>query len=128
MRALIFILSTVLILVAIYLVMKNKDGRFWGLELQKKWILGITIGEFLLIVLALIDYNQNANVDIANDLLWHNMISYYRGALPIAGLSEIVDLKINKLIPIGFLMYLGALLSDYIILKVASVIKNWIKK
>ena len=128
MRALIFVLSTILILAAIILVVKNEGDRFLGLELKKKWVLVIVIAEFVLLILAILDYNQNVNADIANDLLWHNMISYYRGVLPIAGLAELIDFKMNNIFSTGLLMLLGALFSDYIVLRVTSMIKKWVRK
>ena len=128
MRALIFILSTILIFVAIILVLKNKSGKFLGLQLKQKWVIGLVFIELALLILAILDYHKNVSSDIANDLLWHNMISYYRGVLPVAGLMEVADFNLNKVFSTGLLMFVGALLSDYLILKVVSIIKSWTEK
>jgi hypothetical protein len=128
MRAIVFILSTLIILAAITAVIKHKGGKLLGLELSKKWLFGIIIAELLLLILAMVDYNMSSDSSIANDLLWHNMVSYYRGVLPIAGLAGIFDFKMNNVVSNGLLMFLGALFSDYIILRVASLIKKLIKK
>ena len=128
MRAVIFILSTLLILVAVIAVIKHKGNKVLGLDLSKNWLIGIIGAEFLLLILAIADYNSHLDSNIANDLLWHNMVTYYRGVLPIAGLAEVIDFKMNNIFSIGSLMFIGALLSDYIILRITTFIKSVVKK
>ena len=128
MRAVIFILSTLLILVAVIAVIKHKGNKVLGLDLSKNWLIGIIGAEFLLLILAIADYNSHLDSNIANDLLWHNTVTYYRGVLPIAGLAEVIDFKMNNIFSIGSLMFIGALLSDYIILRITTFIKSVVKK
>ena len=123
----IFISTTILILIAIFLIIKHRGQGFLGLELSKKWILRIVYAELLLAILAIVDYQFNIDPESANDILWYNMVSYTRGVLPLIGLNEFIDLKANKIYVTGFYMFIVAVIVDYIILKIISILKRTVK-
>lgn len=129
MSGVVFIFSSVLIIAASISVIKHKGDRILGLELTKKKLLMLVVFEFILLILTVIDFNVNYEPNSANDLMWYSMFSYYRGVWPIVAFMWLYDfvLPINNFIDVS-LMFLSALLSDYLILFLLSILKRIIAR
>ena len=111
---------------------ETKESNF-GIQLSKKWLLGIVVAELILLFFLWIDFYITYEPEVADDFVWHNLIIYYRGiipAIPILGgiFGPLVDLfgtdQLNFYLSI--ILYVSALVFDYFSLLIASIIRKFI--
>lgn len=125
MRTVILILSNILLITAIVMVIKHNGKRFIGLKLNKKWVTAIVLCELVIAVLCYVGYTNSIDESIANDMLWNSLIANYRGVLPTVAITKIIDFRIpSSGIVQLLLIFLGALLFDYVVLKIVTLLKG----
>ena len=126
MRAIILVLSTTLILIAIGKILVSRRGeKTLGLLLPHPWIVAIVVGELSAITALAVDYSLTLTSTSANDFLWYNLLIYYRGTFPAIGVMQLVDFRPLSNLPGAALMaYFSAIVCDYVLLKLATLIRE----
>lgn len=114
-----FLIANLIVIIPIIYLFKYNGQRFMGINLSKKWVFGLMIIELIWLVFCWLSYEFKIDNSIANDFLWHNQFTYYRGVIPISLLPHI-----NNKIVLFISTFLGAVLFDFILLRLFSLFKK----
>jgi hypothetical protein len=97
----------------------KSDTNNIGLRLGKKQIAVLFSFELIVYIFIFLNYQSSVNLNIADDFIWHNLYSYFRGFIFLLGIQWIGNFAISSKI-ITLLAFPSALLFDYIILLIVS--------
>lgn len=123
MKTLIFIGSNVVLLGAIYRVLIYDGKKFIGISLSKCDLILLLFFEIVFLLLCFFDFRQFSSNSVAADFAWNNLIVYYRGVIPLAGIMSIWDFDLENPMLTGLLMLFGAVSFDYVLLRFFTFIK-----
>jgi len=123
MKMIYFIISNLIILIPIIYLFRYKGDKFLGINLSKKWVIGLFIVEFIWIIFCWSNYILNSGASIANDFLWHNQFNYYRGVIPMAFVN-IQKISSNNTWLVLASTYIAAIFTDFVILRFLSFFKK----
>ncbi len=122
MKMIYFIISNLIILIPIIYLFKYKGDKFLGINLSRKWVIGLFIVEFFWLIFCWNNYTSMISNSIANDFLWHNQFNYYRGVIPVLLMN--IQVSANNIWLVLICSFIGAILLDFIILRVLSFFKK----
>ncbi|OSZ82283.1 hypothetical protein CAP35_03170 [Chitinophagaceae bacterium IBVUCB1] len=108
-----------------YEIFNYKGIKTLGINLRRIQLLILGLLELILFLLMIISYQDEYNV--ANDFYWENMYVFPRGIFPIILLEFLSDsmFPINSIPLLKYLILLFAWITDYVILLMLSIIKNF---
>jgi len=98
-----------------------------GIQLSKKWLIGVAVAELIFLTLCWLFYiNEYSDAEL-NDFFWSISIIHLRGIFLFGPILGMLD-SVFSGFALGVLLYIFILIFDYFTLLVASVIRNRIRK
>jgi len=103
---------------------KYKGHQNFGLALTKKQLLALLTMEIVWFSILYIYYYFSATPDTADSFAWRNALLYFRGVLPVIGLSSINDHFFRFPSNPTWECLIIVLVLDYIFLWIVARLKN----
>ena len=123
MRAALLILSILIYIAPIIQVFRLEEKSNFGIRLNKKWLIGIALAELILLILCWVVFINEISGYEDNYFSWYISIIYFRGTFPAIPILVKFDSVLSNF-DIGAVIYVTALIVDYLTLLVASFIRN----
>lgn len=123
MKLILFFASVLIIIIPSIKIFLNKNGNTFGINLNKRWLIGLAFFELLWLCYCWWDYSSSIDPTVADDFFWHNQFNYFRGVIVVGWLTP-SHLNMRPSFWTLLATYLGALTFDYCILFILTIIKR----